>query len=166
MSKPNFHDEYTYLQRQVINKLAEIEQHDRDACANCGGEDCVCCEIYQDRQRWVSPAELFADDDAYRRYCNYEGPDDEYYDTGDDGDGENGPNPNRFQSMCEPDEEEMSEPYGSPSYRDEYPTTHGFGGKKDYPCDVPPFHCPFKTSEDDATSSYFCRDHCGMGVDD
>lgn len=137
MSKPNFHDEYTYLQRQVINKLAEIEQHDRDACANCGGEDCVCCEIYQDRQRWVSPAELFADDDAYRSYCNYEGPDDDVYDVD-----------------YRPDDD-YSE--------DDYPVMHQ---KRDYPCDVPPFHCPFKTSEDDATSSYFCRDHCGMGVDD
>jgi hypothetical protein len=94
-------------------------------------------EAYEDNcERFID--ELNEDDDAYRRYCNYEGP----------------------------SEEEMSEPYSSASYRDEYPTTHGFGGKKDYPCDVPPFHCPFKTSEDAATSSYFCRDHCGMGVDD
>lgn len=123
MSKPNFSDEYTYLQRQVIKRLADIEQHDRDACANCGGEDCVCCEIYQDRQRWVSPAELFADDDVYD--VDYR-PDDDYSE-------------------------------------DDYPVTCQ---KREYPCDVPPFHCPFKTSEDDATSSYFCRDHCGMGVDD
>lgn len=57
-----FNMTYTNLQKQVIGKLAKIEQADADACANCGGEDCVCCSIYQDRQRWVSPEELFADE--------------------------------------------------------------------------------------------------------
>mgnify|MGYP001221493274 CR=1 FL=1 len=54
-----FNDEYTELQRQVINRLAEIERDDRNMCAGCGGEDCMCCEIYHDRQRWVSADELF-----------------------------------------------------------------------------------------------------------
>lgn len=51
--------EFTALQRQVIDCLAEIEQEDAERCANCGGEDCVCCEYYIDRQKWVSPEELF-----------------------------------------------------------------------------------------------------------
>lgn len=59
---------YTALQMQVINRLAEIEKADADACANCGGEDCICCEIYHDRQKWVSPEELFKDDDPYGDY--------------------------------------------------------------------------------------------------
>ena len=57
------YDEYTGLQRQTIDRLAEIEQEDRNMCQGCGGEDCVCCPIYIDRQKWVSPDELFADDD-------------------------------------------------------------------------------------------------------
>ena len=56
-------DQYTSLQRGLINKLAEIEESDRNACANCGGEDCVCCEIYVDRQKWVSPEELFNEEE-------------------------------------------------------------------------------------------------------
>jgi hypothetical protein len=63
MPKPAFPREFTALQRSVIDRLAEIEQSDADACAGCGGEDCACCEIYHDRQRWVSPEELFARDD-------------------------------------------------------------------------------------------------------
>lgn len=55
------YDEYTGLQRGLIDRLAEIEANDRDICAGCGGEDCVCCEIYQDRQKWVEPDELFRD---------------------------------------------------------------------------------------------------------
>ena len=150
MSKPNFHDEYTYLQRQVIKRLAEIEQHDRDACANCGGEDCVCCEIYQDRQRWVSPAELFADDDTW----NYPHRDDDWNGDYDENDEPVVDDDDIYDVDYRPDDD-YSE--------DDYPVTRQ---KIEYPCDVPPFHCPFKTSEDDATSSYFCRDHCGMGVDD
>jgi hypothetical protein len=60
--KMKFKREFTSLQLDVINRLAEIEQADEDACARCGGEDCVCCEIFQDRQKWVSPEELFEDD--------------------------------------------------------------------------------------------------------
>lgn len=51
--------QYTRLQQELIGRLAQIEQEDADACAGCGGEDCCCCEIYLDRQRWVSPNELF-----------------------------------------------------------------------------------------------------------
>jgi hypothetical protein len=47
---------------QVLERLAEIEQEDEDRCAGCGGEDCICCEYYHDRQRWVSPEELFEED--------------------------------------------------------------------------------------------------------
>ncbi len=63
--KARFNDQYTPLQREVINRLAEIEKEDADACAGCGGEDCICCEIYHDRQKWVGPDELFADDDLF-----------------------------------------------------------------------------------------------------
>ncbi len=64
--KPKFENRFTALQQETINRLAEIEQQDADACASCGGEDCVCCEIYHDRQKWVSPEELFEQgDDLY-----------------------------------------------------------------------------------------------------
>ena len=56
-------EQYTHLQKKVINRLTEIEQEDSDRCASCGGEDCACCEYYHDRQKWQSPDELFADDD-------------------------------------------------------------------------------------------------------
>lgn len=49
----------SYEERKLAERLAEIEQEDADRCADCGGEDCVCCEYYLDRQRWVEPAELF-----------------------------------------------------------------------------------------------------------
>jgi hypothetical protein len=55
-------NQYTRLQQEIIGRLAEIEQEDADVCAGCGGEDCVCCEIYQDRKKWVGPDELFAND--------------------------------------------------------------------------------------------------------
>lgn len=51
----------TSLQRQVANRLAEIEQEDADRCASCGGEDCCCCEYYLDRQKWQEPEDFFAD---------------------------------------------------------------------------------------------------------
>lgn len=52
-------------QRRLAERLAEIEQEDADRCANCGGEDCICCEYYLDRQKWVSPEELFYDSYAW-----------------------------------------------------------------------------------------------------
>lgn len=52
-------------QRRLAERLSEIEKEDADRCANCGGEDCVCCEYYLDRQKWVSPEELFSEDYQY-----------------------------------------------------------------------------------------------------
>ena len=52
-------EEMDGVQRQTVRRLAEIEAEDADICANWGGEDCICCEIYQDRNKWVSPWELF-----------------------------------------------------------------------------------------------------------
>ena len=57
--KNEFRREYTAAQMEILQRLAEIEQEDEDRCANCGGEDCICCEYYHDRQNWVSPEELF-----------------------------------------------------------------------------------------------------------
>lgn len=63
-----FENEYTMLmsqmdgvKRETIRRLAEIEQEDADRCSRCGGEDCICCEVYIDRQQWKSPWELFND---------------------------------------------------------------------------------------------------------
>jgi len=49
-------------QIQLAERLVEIEEEDADRCANCGGEDCCCCEYYLDRQRWQSPDEFFSDE--------------------------------------------------------------------------------------------------------
>ena len=49
-------------QRKLAERLAEIEREDADRCRNCGGEDCICCEYYQDRQKWKSPEELFMEE--------------------------------------------------------------------------------------------------------
>lgn len=76
--KPNFENRFTKLQQDTINRLAEIEQQDADRCASCGGEDCACCEIYHDRQNWVSPEELFEQGDYYYYCCYYE--DEDYED--------------------------------------------------------------------------------------
>lgn len=57
--KTEFTDFLTSVQRRTLERLAEIEQEDADRCAGCGGEDCICCEYYHDRQKWVSPDELF-----------------------------------------------------------------------------------------------------------
>lgn len=65
MSKPLFERNYTKLEREVIHRLAEIEQEDEDACASCGGEDCICCEIYHDRSKWVDPEELFSRNEGW-----------------------------------------------------------------------------------------------------
>lgn len=54
-----FKNEFTALERDIIHRLAEIEEADAERCLRCGGEDCICCEIYVDRNRWVSPEELF-----------------------------------------------------------------------------------------------------------
>lgn len=72
--KHRFENRFTALQQETINRLAKIEQQDADRCASCGGEDCVCCEIYHDRQKWVSPEELFeqGDDNYYYEDEDYE----------------------------------------------------------------------------------------------
>ena len=64
---PSFSNTYTSLQKAIINRLAE------DACAGCGGEDCACCEIWHDRQKWCEPYELFAEDPCYHNYLDCEG---------------------------------------------------------------------------------------------
>ena len=55
----------TAEQRRLAERLSEIEQEDADRCENCGGEDCICCEYYLDRQKWVLPEELFSEDYGY-----------------------------------------------------------------------------------------------------
>ena len=57
--KESFKDLLTYEERKLAERLAQIEEEDSERCANCGGEDCICCEYYHDRQRWVEPEELF-----------------------------------------------------------------------------------------------------------
>ena len=57
-NKP-FRDMLTRDERAMAEHLAQIEDEDADRCAHCGGEDCICCEYYHDRQKWVSPEELF-----------------------------------------------------------------------------------------------------------
>ena len=54
-----FTDLLTYEQRKLAERLSEMEQEDANRCANCGGEDCICCEVYLDRQKWQLPEELF-----------------------------------------------------------------------------------------------------------
>ena len=73
--KHRFENRFTALQQETINRLAKIEQQDADRCAE--GEDCACCEIYHDRQKWVSPEELFEQGDYH--YYYYEDEDDEDY---------------------------------------------------------------------------------------
>lgn len=39
--------------------------------------------------------------------------------------------------------------------------------KKTYPCDAEPHACPFLSDgESTSTPMYFCRDNCGLGVDE
>lgn len=79
MPKPNFYDEATSMQRSFIDRLAEIEESDRDACAHCGGEDCACCEIYQDRMHW-QPISTFLEDYDYDPMAEFFDELDEYKD--------------------------------------------------------------------------------------
>lgn len=74
--KAKLGNRYTRLQQEIIGDLAEIEQEDANRCAGCGGEDCICCEYYHDRQKWVEPDELFADDDNFSGWHD----DDDYED--------------------------------------------------------------------------------------
>ena len=59
--KAEFNNFLTAVQRQTLERLAEIEREDADRCSQCGGEDCVCCEYYIDRQKWSSPEEMFSE---------------------------------------------------------------------------------------------------------
>lgn len=58
-NKSSFTNLLTAEERIITERLAEIEQEDAYRCARCGGEDCICCEYYHDRQLWVEPEELF-----------------------------------------------------------------------------------------------------------
>lgn len=62
IGKNEFRREYTSAQMEVLARLAEIEQEDEDRCKGCGGEDCICCEYYHDRRKWVSSDELFEEE--------------------------------------------------------------------------------------------------------
>lgn len=67
--KASFTNLLTAEERKIAERLAEIEQEDANRCASFGGEDCICCEYYHDRQRWVEPAELFGwEPDEYIPY--------------------------------------------------------------------------------------------------
>ena len=35
---------------------------------------------------------------------------------------------------------------------------------RNYPCDGPDGHCPYLTDENQATGTYFCYNHCGLGA--
>ncbi len=70
--KSEFTNYLTAVQRQTLERLAEIEREDADRCAGCGGEDCICCEYYIDRQKWVSPEELFAHEPGDPMYDDYD----------------------------------------------------------------------------------------------
>lgn len=65
MNSMSFTELLTSEQRILAERLSEIEKEDADRCANCGGEDCCCCEYYLDRQKWKSPEELFFGDEYY-----------------------------------------------------------------------------------------------------
>lgn len=59
-NKMSFYDRLTESDKKVVRRLAEIEKEDANRCAHCGGEDCICCEYYLDRQKWKEPEELFS----------------------------------------------------------------------------------------------------------
>lgn len=155
MPKPQFNDAFTRLtqsEKDLAHRLAEIEESDRNMCAGCGGEDCQCCEIYLDRQKWVSPDELFADlrddpmyADRFNRECDEDCPNCDLDDC-----------PDRI-NMEDIDAAELEEPL-APSH------------DRTTPCDIRDdegkTHCPFMHDDDNAVGMYFCRDHCGVGVDD
>ena len=70
--KTEFGDYLTAIQRKTLERLAEIEREDADRCAECGGEDCICCEYYHDRQKWVEPYELFGHEIGDPMYDDYD----------------------------------------------------------------------------------------------
>lgn len=70
--------QFSSYQQKVIDRLAEIEMEDESRCNECSGEDCICCEYWHDRQKWVSADELFSHevgdpmyDDEERHFENY-----------------------------------------------------------------------------------------------
>ena len=65
MDSMSFTELLTSEQRLLAERLSEIEKEDANRCANCGGEDCCCCEDYLDGQKWKSPEELFFGDEYY-----------------------------------------------------------------------------------------------------
>lgn len=69
--RTEFGDYLTSFERKTLQLLAEMEREDADRCAGCGGEDCVCCEYYIDRQKWKSPEELFAHEPGDPLYDDY-----------------------------------------------------------------------------------------------
>jgi len=74
-NRMEFSNFLTSVERRTLERLTEIEREDADRCAGCGGEDCVCCEYYLDRQKWVGPDELFRHvpgDPLYDDYDYYE----------------------------------------------------------------------------------------------
>ena len=58
-NKKEFTDFLDRYDKALLEKLSDMEQEDADRCAQCGGEDCICCEYYHDRKKWKSPEELF-----------------------------------------------------------------------------------------------------------
>ena len=75
-NKHSFTDLLTAEQRKLAERLSEIEKEDAERCSHCGGEDCICCEYYHDRQRWVEPEELFVND--FNEFESIEYEDDEF----------------------------------------------------------------------------------------
>ena len=57
--KNDFTDFLSRYDRALAERLSEIEREDEERCAHCGGEDCICCEYYHDRQKWKTPAGFF-----------------------------------------------------------------------------------------------------------
>jgi len=158
MAKQLLNDQYTPLQKKLIDELAAIEQSDRNMCQGCGGEDCACCEIYIDRQKWVGPDELFRDADPFESWHDDDGhrmeyEDDEDYDGEEEVDLDSMDLEDQFAYLlkagdnevnyCDHDEVELTEPLTpSPPRRND-----------STPCDSGP--CPF-----DAPSGESCRYHC------
>ena len=59
----NYEGSYSRMEKEFITKMAKIERQDADACSQCTGEDCACCEIYQDRMLWDDYGLVFDDVD-------------------------------------------------------------------------------------------------------
>ena len=49
---------FSRFEQEVFGKMAEMERLDADRCSRCSGEDCIACEVYQDRQLWDTPEEM------------------------------------------------------------------------------------------------------------